>query len=135
MTLLGSERRALMKPEDNGCAGPPEQRHARADGLWSGKLVPHLALFDVLGRRWALRVIWELRFGPLTFRALQERAASVSSSVLTDRLRELREAGLVDHERAAGYTLTAIGHGVAERVIEMFHWLSAQSDWPPQPPP
>ncbi len=49
-----------------------------------------MALLDLLGRRWALRVVWELRDGPLVFRALQERCAGMSSSVLNQRLRELR---------------------------------------------
>jgi DNA-binding HxlR family transcriptional regulator len=54
-----------------------------------------MALLDLLGRRWSLRVIWELRDGPLGFRALQERCAGMSSSVLSQRLRELRSAGVV----------------------------------------
>ena len=63
-------------------------------GSTSGR--PVMALLDLLGRRWALRVLWELRDGGgLTFRELQARCAEVSSSVLNDRLRELREAGIV----------------------------------------
>src|ERR1700716_3672551 len=56
---------------------------------------PIMALLDLLGRRWALRVIWELRSEPLSFRELQERCAGMSSSVLNARLRELREADVV----------------------------------------
>ena len=68
-----------------------------------------MALLDLLGRRWALRVLWELRAGPVpSFRELQSRCGGVSSSVLTDRLAELREAGIV--ERADdGYRLSARG--------------------------
>jgi DNA-binding HxlR family transcriptional regulator len=70
-----------------------------------------MALLDLLGRRWALRVLWELRDGgSCTFRELQDRCGGVSSSVLSDRLRELREAQIVGAEAAAGgYRLT--GHG------------------------
>jgi DNA-binding HxlR family transcriptional regulator len=69
-----------------------------------------MALLDLLGRRWALRVLWELRAGEaLTFRELQERCGGVSSSVLNDRLRELREAGIIDAAEGAGYRLTAEG--------------------------
>ena len=64
-----------------------------------------LELLDLLGRRWALRILWELREGPATFQALQARCDSMSSSVLSQRLAELREAGLVD-KRSAGYALT-----------------------------
>ena len=53
-----------------------------------------MALLDLLGRRWALRIGWELRDGgTLTFRQLQERCDGASSSVVNDRIRELRAAG------------------------------------------
>lgn len=68
-----------------------------------------MALLDLLGRRWALRVLWELRHGnALTFRELQSRCDDISSSVLNDRLRELREAGIA-HGTPDGYQLTAEG--------------------------
>ena len=44
-----------------------------------------MALLDLLGRRWVLRIVWELREGPLTFRELQLRCGSMSSSVLNQR--------------------------------------------------
>ena len=53
-----------------------------------------MAAMDLLGRRWALRILWELRHGPLGARALRSRCDGMSSSVLYDRLRELTAAGL-----------------------------------------
>ena len=67
-----------------------------------------MALLDLLGRRWALRVVWELRDGPCTFRALQAACGGISSSVLTQRITELRDAGIVD-TGDAGYALTRAG--------------------------
>ena len=92
---------------------------------------PVMALLDLLGRRWALRVLWELRAGPVpSFRELQSRCGGVSSSVLTDRLAELREAGIV--ERADdGYRLSARGAELAEVVMLMATWAA---DWPPPNP-
>jgi len=50
-----------------------------------------MAVLDLLGRRWALRILWELRNEPAaTFRELQTRCGGVSSSVLNQRLHELR---------------------------------------------
>lgn len=69
---------------------------------------PIMALLDLLGRRWALRVIWELRDGPLSFRETQTRCGAISSSVLNDRLSELRAAGIVEAAER-GYELTAEG--------------------------
>ena len=54
-----------------------------------------MAALDLLGRRWALRVLCELREGPLGFRELRELCDGMSSSVLRDRLAELTAAGLV----------------------------------------
>ena len=79
-----------------------------------------MALLDLLGRRWALRVIWELRGEPLTFRDLQAACDGMSSSVLNQRLGELREAGIA--ERAGeGFRLTDEGR----RLLEAFQPLDA----------
>jgi DNA-binding HxlR family transcriptional regulator len=67
-----------------------------------------MALLDLLGRRWALRVIWELRDQALSFRQLQARCGTISSSVLNDRLAELRAAGIVE-TAAGGYRLSGEG--------------------------
>jgi DNA-binding HxlR family transcriptional regulator len=79
---------------------------APARGSDTGR--PIMALLDLLGRRWALRVIWELRGEPLSFRETQARCGQVSSSVLNDRLAELRAAGIVE-TGDAGYQLTDEG--------------------------
>ena len=71
-----------------------ERRRHRAGavrGSASGR--PIMALLDLLGRRWALRVLWELREGPLQFRALQERCDGMSSSVLNDAARRAARGG------------------------------------------
>ena len=54
-----------------------------------------MAAMDLLGRRWALRILWELRHGPVGARALRARCDGMSSSVLYERLKELTDAGLV----------------------------------------
>lgn len=68
-----------------------------------------MVLLDLLGRRWALRIIWELRDGALSFRELQRACGGVSSSVLNDRLGELREAGAVERDPERGFRLTPEG--------------------------
>lgn len=81
-----------------------------------------MAVLDLLGRRWTLRIIWELRAGPApTFRQLQERCDGVSSSVLAQRLRELGEAGLLEHA-GAGYELTDQGRTLLEVVSPLDAW-------------
>jgi DNA-binding HxlR family transcriptional regulator len=82
-----------------------------------------MALLDLLGRRWALRVLWELREDTTpSFRELQTRCGDISSSVLNDRLHELREAGIVDGQRAGGYRLTREGHELLESLAPIDAW-------------
>jgi DNA-binding HxlR family transcriptional regulator len=69
---------------------------------------PIMVVLDLLGRRSALRILWELRHGkPMTFRELQA-AADTNPALLNTRLAELRAAGIVGHE-GEGYLLTPIG--------------------------
>jgi DNA-binding HxlR family transcriptional regulator len=84
-----------------------------------------MALLDLLGRRWALRVLWELRDGrSCTFRELQERCGGVSSSVLNDRLRELREAQILSSEPAHGYLLTGSGRELLNALEPLAAWAN-----------
>ncbi len=81
---------------------------------------PIMALLDLLGRRGALRVLWELRAESLTFRALQQ-AAQTNPSVLNTRLTELREAGIIEHD-GDGYALTTRGRSLIERLAPLHAW-------------
>lgn len=91
-----------------------------ARGSKSGR--PIMALLDLLGRRWALRLVWELREGNQTFRALQERCSGVSPTVLNRRLGELREAGIVVQGEPAGYALTAEGGELLAALAPLHGW-------------
>lgn len=88
-----------------------------------------MALLDLLGRRWALRVIWELRDEPLSFRETQARCGAISSSVLNDRLTELRGAGIVEARGAGiveaggdGYRLTGEGRELLALYPQLDAW-------------
>jgi len=80
-----------------------------------------MAALDLLGRRWSLRVLWELRAGPLTFRALQDACGDVSPAVLNGRLRELRDARLVERGEG-GYALTALGRQLGDALSPLDQW-------------
>lgn len=104
-------------------------------GSASGR--PVMALLDLLGRRWCLRVLWELREAPLNFRALQARCDEVSPSVLNTRLAELREAGLVE-AGADGYRLTGQGRTLGAQLLKLSRWAEAwavEGGEPPVPAP
>jgi DNA-binding HxlR family transcriptional regulator len=81
---------------------------------------PIMVVLDVLGRRGALRALWELRDGPLTFRALQDACDSNPGS-LNARLKELRELGIVSHEDG-GYRLTESGRSLMKTLRNLQTW-------------
>jgi DNA-binding HxlR family transcriptional regulator len=87
---------------------------------------PIMALFDLIGRRWTLRVIWELEQAgrPLTFRELRTACGEVSSSLLTRRLHELTETHIVDRA-PTGYRLTATGAALVISLTPLMNWSQA----------
>ncbi len=104
---------------------PPPRPGAPVRGSRTGR--PIMALFDLLGRRWTLRVLWELRDGPETFRSLRARCAEMSPSVLNTRLRELRSAGIVAPESDGGYALTKHGLELRGALKPLDDWAKAWS--------
>ena len=103
-------------------AAPRPGRRVR--GSRTGR--PIMAALDLLGRRWALRILWELRTGPLSFRALREACGDVSPAVLNTRLAELREAGVVE-STADGYATTAAGRELCRALDPLARWAQRWS--------
>lgn len=87
-------------------------------GSTSGR--PIMVVFDLLGRRAAMRILWELRGEPLTFRRLQE-AAQTNPALLNTRLTELRDTGIVDHDEG-GYRLTTDGTALLAAMQPISAW-------------
>ncbi|MGW7073147.1 winged helix-turn-helix transcriptional regulator [Streptomyces sp. NPDC054855] len=83
---------------------------------------PLMAALDLFGRRWSLRVVWELRAGPMGFRALRQQCDAMSSSVLRQRLTELLEARLVHQLPDASYALTALGREAHQALLPLDGW-------------
>jgi DNA-binding HxlR family transcriptional regulator len=81
-----------------------------------------MALLDLLGRRWSLRVLWELRGDRLTFRSLRDASGDPSPAVMNERLRELREARLVDLRDGEGYGLTPLGRELLGALHPLAEW-------------
>jgi DNA-binding HxlR family transcriptional regulator len=76
---------------------------------------------DLLGRRWALRLVWELRRSTLTFSELRERTG-ISPSVLSARLAELVEADVVERDGGRRYRLSGRGRELARVLYELNRW-------------
>jgi DNA-binding HxlR family transcriptional regulator len=84
-----------------------------------------MVLLDLLGRRWALGILWQLQEGACTFRDLQDRCESISPSVLNTRLKDLRAAHLVERT-PEGYALTLEGRALFDLIEPLGAWAK---DW------
>jgi DNA-binding HxlR family transcriptional regulator len=92
---------------------------AEVRGSRSGS--PINALFDLLGRRWSLGILWYLGGSPCAFRQLQERCGGISPSILNSRLKELRDANIVTRT-VDGYALTERGKELRSFVVPLANW-------------
>jgi DNA-binding HxlR family transcriptional regulator len=107
-------------------AATAKQRAVR--GSKTGR--PIMALLDLLGRRWTLRIIWELRDASLTSRALRAACDDASPTVMQARLSELREAGLVELLSGDGYRLTPLGRELMQSFLPLHHFAERWSKRP-----
>src|ERR1700756_4845754 len=92
----------------------------RVRGSRTGR--PIMVLLDLLGRRWTLRIMWELRNGALTSRALRTACDEASPTVLNERLKGLREAGFVEIADAGCYSLTPLGQELNATSLPLHHF-------------
>jgi DNA-binding HxlR family transcriptional regulator len=85
---------------------------------------------DIVGDRWSLIVVRELILGPRRFSDLQSALIGVSPAVLSERLRSLRAAGVVeqielaDFYRGRAYALTDWGRGLEGVLKALGQWMS-----------
>jgi DNA-binding HxlR family transcriptional regulator len=86
---------------------------------------PVESALDLLGRRWALRVVWELRRSTLAFSELRQRTG-ISPSVLSARLGELVDADVLERDGGRRYRLTGRGRELARILYELNRWAEAQ---------
>ena len=88
-------------------------------------------LLSLLESRYAIRVLWALRDGhPQTFRLLQDSVGGITPNTLNTRIKELREAGFVQHN-GDGYSVTASGSDLLKRLADLQafagRWVTAQA--------
>ena len=86
-----------------------------------------MAVFDLLGRKWNMRIMWELSSATLSFRGLQQRCDAMSPSVLNTRMKQLTDAELVV-TTSEGYKLTALGFSLMETLKPLREWAIEWED-------
>lgn len=82
-------------------------------------------VLDLLGRRWALRLVWELRRSTLSFTELRGRIG-ISPSVLSGRLKELVDAGVLEQDALRRYRLSGQGRELARILYDLNRWAERQ---------
>ncbi|QNL48010.1 helix-turn-helix transcriptional regulator [Olivibacter sp. SDN3] len=82
---------------------------------------PIMALFDLLGRSWAMGIIWHLDQGASTFRQLQTYCETISPTTLNKRLKELTDAYLLER--------TPNGYALTEQGKELFQLIDPLGKW------
>lgn len=76
-------------------------------------------LLGLLESRYAIRVLWALRDGHAqTFRLLQDSVGGITPNTLNTRIKELREAGLLNHG-TSGYAVTPAGSDLLRRLSDL----------------
>src|SRR5437867_9370915 len=109
--MSGSRRKPRLDPEACG----------RADGSL-------MRAFDLLGKRWTGVVLGTLSGGPTGFRALARAVEGISDSMLSERLGELSDTGLVTRTVAEGpplavtYELTDAGRALLPALERISRW-------------
>jgi DNA-binding HxlR family transcriptional regulator len=103
----------------------PAVKKSAVRGSRTGR--PIMVLLDLLGRRWALRILWELREQTLTSRSLRAACDEASPTVLQARLSELRGAGLIELVPSGGYRLTAIGRELQDHLLPLHRFAERWS--------
>ena len=88
-------------------------------------------LLGLLESRYAIRVLWALRDGHAqTFRLLQDSVGGITPNTLNTRIKELRQAGFVNHS-SDGYVVTPVGSDLLERMGELpafaAKWVAGKS--------
>jgi DNA-binding HxlR family transcriptional regulator len=81
-----------------------------------------MVLFDILGERWTLRILWELKSAPASIGELQNRCGAVSPTMMNRRLKSLREAKLIQHKEGEGYSLTPLACALSEHLTPLDQW-------------
>ena len=106
---------------------PTPKAGTKVRGSQTGR--PIMAILDLLGKRWTLRILWELhQNGPNSFRTLQKLCGDISPTVLNARMKELREAGIVELQGGEGYFITEQGIALGGIIVQLTIWAKSWAE-------
>ncbi|OUS24234.1 hypothetical protein A9Q99_25205 [Gammaproteobacteria bacterium 45_16_T64] len=85
-------------------------------------------LLDILGKKWVLRILWELHTEPCTFRELQGRCGDISPTMINNRVKDLCAGNLVEKTPDQGYRLSTFGKELVDVFMPLNDFATRWSD-------
>jgi len=86
-----------------------------------GQYCPIAKAVEVVGERWSMLIIREMLVGARRFNEIARGLPGISRTLLSNRLRQLQRAGLIEHGDGT-YALTPAGRDLAPVVFGLGHW-------------
>ena len=100
----------------------------------SNCICPLGGVMDIISKKWALLVINTIgNSQKIRYSEIRDTLGEVNSKVLSDRLKELEEAGLIKREAYAEipprveYSLTEDGEALREAIVPLMRWVYSKN--------
>jgi DNA-binding HxlR family transcriptional regulator len=110
-------------------ASPSPEHSAALQEEEHASVCPHFhAAIELIGKRWTGAIVFALTDGPLRFGELTKAVPGLSDRLLSQRLKELEEEGLVERDVESGspvrvsYSLTEAGADLEPAIAELKAW-------------
>ena len=108
--------------ERNAADGGPERPNLT-------EVCPHFhAAIELIGKRWSGAIIWALGGGPLRYAELKRAVPGLSDRLLSQRLRELEEAGLMERTVEDGFPVR-VSYGLTEKGESLKPTIQGLREW------
>jgi DNA-binding HxlR family transcriptional regulator len=98
-------------------------------GAATERVCPHYhAAIELIGRRWSGAIVAALAKGPMRFAELAASVPGMSDRLLSERLKELEQEGIVEREVESG-TPVRVSYSLTEKGVELKPAISALRSW------
>lgn len=87
------------------------------------------ALFTLLGKKWVIFIMQAIDNGACAFTEIGRDVGGANTKILTDRLSELVQAGIINKNTENGkYCLSDLGKELSHRLIDLSHWWGEEME-------
>jgi len=75
-----------------------------------------------LGKKWVIFILQAIDEGSSTFTEIRKNIGEANTKILTDRLAELVQSGIIEKRESGDYLLSNLGKELSEKLIDLAHW-------------